>query len=433
MKEKTTMTPRLLLFVSLSFILAFSSCLKDKCEETRTFVRYDPVYRSEQQINAKIEVQAPRVLHKPGIIYYYQDHILINEFREGIHIFDNSNPQQPENVAFISIEGNEHFAVSKNVLQANKFVDLISIDISDLKNIQEVNRVKNAFGELYPEEGRGSLVYYRKTEQEMDLDCSEPNFNSLRWQDAEGGFWLVRGVANVEYLAADQADSNSGSSGGIGGSTARFTISKDHLFAVSEFNLNVFDLADAKHPQSVRTQNIGWGIETIYPFGDMLFIGSSSGMYIYDISNPASPNYQSSFDHARACDPVVTDGNTAYVTLRDGTECEGFNNQLDVIDVGNIYSPYLVKTYQMENPHGLAIHDEYLFICEGDFGFKIMQASHRDDIDLIKYYKDLPSKDVIVLPNELILIVGKNGLIQMDVTNPRNLQFVSEIRVEESN
>ena len=52
-------------------------------------------------------------------------------------------------------------------------------------------------------------------------------------------------------------------------------------------------------------------------------------MYIYDNSNPHNPTYMSQFEHAEVCDPVFIEGNFAYVTLRSGSRCNGFQNQLD--------------------------------------------------------------------------------------------------------
>ena len=37
-----------------------------------------------------------------------------------------------------------------------------------------------------------------------------------------------------------------------------------------------------------------------------------------------------------SCDPVVVQGDYAFVTLRGGTECQGFSNQLDIIDISTL-------------------------------------------------------------------------------------------------
>ena len=401
----------------LSFIL--TGCLKDQCTEKRTFIRFDPVYRSLEQLETPLSVQASRDIRSPGIVYVYKNLILVNEFRDGIHIIDNTDPQNPVLKAFIDMEGNEHFAVSHDQIQANKFNALVTIDISDPSNPVEKNRVYNAFNQIYQDSGRGFLVYFRQTDQVLTLDCSDPNFNSLRWSEERGGPFFVRAEA-FTFSSGAKAGSDMSNSAGTGGSTARFTIVGDYLYAVSENDLKVFGLKDPGKPVMVSEVNIGWGIETIYPFKDKLFIGSSSGMFVYDISDPSQPRLLSSFDHARACDPVISDGNTAYVTLRDGTTCEGFNNQLDVIDVSNMSSPYLVKTYPMDRPIGLAKYNNTLFVCEGDLGVKIMDATDRKNIKQIHRLKQWHAYDVIALADAHLLVIGNDGLIQWDVSKDKS-------------
>ncbi|MCB0665901.1 MAG: hypothetical protein KDC80_08780 [Saprospiraceae bacterium] len=414
----------------------FTSCLKDQCTETRTFIRYDPVYRTQAQLEEPITVEAPRPLEHPGIIYFYQNYILINEYQAGIHVINNTDQKNPVNEAFIAIDGNEHFAVIHDQLQASKFNDLLTIDIADLQHPVEKSRIRNVFQEAWEDPTRGFLVGHRQTEQTMTLDCSDPNFNSLRWSSGNtGGFWLDVAFANsLEFLPAGAAirDQTDGSAQGIGGSTARFTIASGHLYIVSDFDLKVLDLKDPASPVLRNTINLGWGIETIYPFKDRLFIGSSAGMHVFDISNPEAPLFQAMFEHARACDPVVADDNTAYVTLHDGTECEGFANQLDVIAVDNILNPRLINTYAMKHPHGLTLAGDILYVCEGQFGLKILDVSDRDHVEEIDFHKDIPSKDVIALPNETLLVIGDEGFSQYKISDPRKIEFLSRIPVVKS-
>ena len=102
---------------------------------------------------------------------------------------------------------------------------------------------------------------------------------------------------------------------GIGGSFARFTIYEDYLYTVDNTDLRVFDITDVTCPSFRNSSSIGWGIETIFPLKNRLFIGSNNGMFIYDVSSPLSPRQLSAFEHARACDPVFVQENTAFVTL----------------------------------------------------------------------------------------------------------------------
>lgn len=177
---------------------------------------------------------------------------------------------------------------------------------------------------------------------------------------------------------------------------------------------------------------MGWGIETIFPYKDKLFIGSTTGMFIYENKNPEKPFLLSQVNHFRACDPVVVQDNYAYVTLRsanNGVRCDGDVNQLDVIDITNVTSPVLSKVYPMESPYGLGIDKNDLFICEGKSGLKRYNASKPLDLQLTQHIKDMDSYDVIPL-GKTLLMIGKDGLYQYDYSDPKNLKQLSVIKVQ---
>ena len=213
---------------------------------------------------------------------------------------------------------------------------------------------------------------------------------------------------------------------GTGGSMARFTVSNGHLYTVDLYSIRHFDLSDPSAPDPNDPVNIGWDIETVFPYENNLFIGSRSGMHIYSIEDPTNPAFVSTFNHANACDPVVVEGDIAYVTLRDGTECETFTNQLEVIDISDLQNPTLIKTYPMFNPHGLGIQNGCLYICDGDEGLKYYDATDAENIELIKQYDDIHALDVIPL-NERLLLIGNDGFYQYEGFCQDEIFFLSAL------
>jgi len=159
-----------------------------------------------------------------------------------------------------------------------------------------------------------------------------------------------------------------------------------------------------------------------------MFLGTTTGMVIYDISNPTSPVSQSFFRHARSCDPVIVDDTLAYVTLRTGTSCGGNLNTLDVVNIKNINSPKMVMTYGLNNPHGLGKDGDLLFICDGSAGLKVYDASDPKQITshLIYTYPNIKAYDVIPIGNLLVLI-GDDGLYQYNYSNIQNITLLSSI------
>ncbi|HEX8546676.1 MAG TPA: hypothetical protein VF691_06910, partial [Cytophagaceae bacterium] len=214
------------------------------------------------------------------------------------------------------------------------------------------------------------------------------------------------------------------SSTGVGGSTARFAITGDYLYTVDHQSLNLFNVSKPSEPQYIQKIEMGQGIETIFSKGKALFIGSQFGMYIYDITAPASPNLLSNYSHVFSCDPVVADDNYAYVTLRSNSWCGRNVNRLEIIDIKNLRNPQLVKTYPMVGPKGLAIDGNKLFVC--DAGLKIYDATNVNNL-ILKNHFPIAADDVISLRG-LLMVTGKEGITQYDYSND-TISFLSKLQV----
>jgi hypothetical protein len=233
---------------------------------------------------------------------------------------------------------------------------------------------------------------------------------------------LVHNKGNREYAVEAAPPTSTGK----GGSLARFTIINDYLYVLSGSDLQLFEIKNPAAPSVWERIRIGWDIETIFPYQDKLFIGGQEGMYIYDNRNPANPIQISRFSHVTSCDPVVVEGNYAYVTLRGGTRCGGRNNRLEIIDISNIYNPRLIADYPMDGPYGLGIDRGLLFICDGDAGLKLFDATDPYNLVPVLSFPDIKTHDVI-LHNEIAILVGREGLYQYDYKYFPNVELISVI------
>lgn len=420
-----------LLFFALAITTVLMvGCIEDDCTETQTFYQYNAVYYPEAQIRATPSMGESRELVNPGKMYFYQDYIFINEQAEGVHIYDMSDVSSPRAIGFIDIVGNFDIAIKDGMLYADNVIDMVVLDVRDINNVRFVNRVEG-FQERWFNEGLGYYSHQQRAERQAVLDCSETDFGG-------GNFWRgdVFFAENDAGVFIDQAgDGGSGSpasGSGVSGSFARFTILGDYLYTVNESSLLAWNIADANLPTATSTNNLGWGIETIFPYGDKLFIGSNSGMFIYNTDDPAHPRQLSRFEHARACDPVVVQDDIAYVTLRNGSQCQGFVNQLDIIDVSSLTSPRLIKSHDMDNPHGLAVRGDYLFLGEGVHGLKSFNITDSEDIMLLDHKKDHHVYDVISLNASTLLVVGADGFYIYDSSDAKDLKEISYIPVAKS-
>lgn len=412
--------------VAVSFVaMFFSSCLEDTCTSTRTFVQWDPVYIPESEIRPGIEMQEARELVDPGNINYYNNYLFVNERRQGVHVIDNSNPENPVNLGFIAIPGNLDMAIRNNTLYADLYLDLVAIDITDPLNATLKGRTDGVFASYYPlVEEAGYIVEYVPTERTIEVDC-----NDWRW----GRTFFVddQDFAFVNIAASTSGQEVISNAQGVSGSMSRFTLSKDYLYALDDYRMRVFDIK-AQMPELANTVEVDWGIETLFPYGEYLFIGANAGMFILDNSNPVAPALIAEFEHAQSCDPVFVTDDIAYVTLRSGNWCQGFTNQLDVIDVSDIDDPRLIRTHQMQNPHGLSVVDETLFLCEGPWGLKVFDVEDPRAIgdNQLEHVTGLHGFDVIALDNgSHLIVVGQEGIYQYNSSDRENLVQLSMIKV----
>jgi hypothetical protein len=415
MKKLFSIIAVLLISITACFL---QGCFKDSCRNSYTI--YRPVYKKLTEVRASMKSEAPQPLLRTGKIYVYDKYIFINEINKGIHIIDNTNPASPKNIGFINIPGNVDLAVKGNFLYADSFSDIVVFDISNPALVSPRTFMDNVlkdygfyWGNSTNADSVSILVDYIAKDTTVDCETYQrwnacPNCTFI---DSRGPFALN---------SAPQAGK------GTGGSLARFSVVNSYLYAVTSSSLYSFSLSDPSQPQNVNIKTLGWNIETIYPFKDKLFIGSSSGMFIFDLSDPAVPAAYGQFNHARTCDPVVADDHYAFVTLRSGNSCQGFNNQLDVVDINNLSNPSLVKSYSMTNPYGLSKDGNILFICDGKDGLKVFNATDVNNVYLIKKFGSIEAYDVITI-NGLAIVIAKDGLYQYNYSDPGNIKFISHI------
>ncbi len=420
---------KIIILLSACMFVLFS-CSED-CQTTYTYETYLPVYKSPEELTPEISYEASRSLESPGKIYYYGNYILINEKNAGVHIIDNSDIQNPTKIGFISIEGNLDIALKGDFLYADDFYNLMVIDISDMQNPKITCTIPNIKEEAYFDEVRRAfIVDYEHVTEQIEIGCDEEAPFEIV---VDGNTLFNTDLRFIDIAVEAQDVAIPGAPSGGGGSLARVAFINDNFYYVNNYAMKVFDASVLSKPDLLNTVYLDWGVETIFPYEDKIFIGANDGMHILDNSDPANPEYISTFRHARACDPVVVQDDIAYVTLRDGSECQNFINQLDVVDVQNIEEPQLIASFPMDNPHGLSVREETLYLCEGKAGLKVFDVSNLEEIDrnLLSHLKELEAYDVISLTPELLLMVGPGGFYQFDSSDPKSLKLLSSILIGE--
>jgi len=384
------------------FLLPLSGC--DKSNGAKRYLVYEPIYKSTADVLAGINGKPTEGIDSAGKVYINGNYIFLSDVDKGIHVYDNRNPSHPVQVAFLSIPGNQDIVVKGNTLYADMYDALLAVDISDLRHVKVTRQLEHLFIMRRYVNGYG-----------MPKDSVITGWVKKYTETPPGnGPCYMCGMVPGDLVP--MAFSSSKSSG-LAGSMAKMVLLNNHLYALAESHtLQIIDLDNTDQPSAGPTVGAGFDLETIFPFQDKLFLGSSSGVYIYDVSSPDNPVAEGTFAHGRACDPVITDGDYAYVTLHSGSMCGGAANELNVLNVKDLKNPTLVKTYSMSKPMGLSKDGDLLFVCDGP-GVKVYKAGNPGQLQFVKTIIASKAYDVIAY-NKHLLVTAEEGIYQFDYSKP---------------
>lgn len=426
---------------SLPLILLLFAAVVAGCADrtVRSYTANVPEYQDiETWRSTPITFGGAQDLKNPGKIYVYGNLLLVSEQMKGVHFFDNSNPANPRNLGFLPVTANTDIAVRENVLYLDSYRDLLAFDISNPTAPTLLSRTNDAldfdrwetftclpgfdmnypFAMVDPNEGIVTGWHVGKVTTEGFMDMATVRFvasnNDFRGGTGSGKNGSATNMAPV----------------GIAGSTACFAIHDNYLYALSSTEIRTFDISSGV--SRVNTTEVSWGAtaETIFTSDDLLFLGSNTGMLIYSLSNPSTPSFLSFYDHGTGCDPVVVQGDRAYLTLSTGRTCGGALNILEVVDISNPSSPMSLQTYPMTSPRGLGLDENLLFLCDGTDGLKVFDKTDETNITghMIDQFSGIVANDVIPLGSTL-LMTSESGIYQYDYTDVRNIHQVSLIPI----
>lgn len=401
-------------------LMVFPGCLKDHINGTYQIAT--PVYELKSTVLANINGDPATPISLTGQIYVKGSYIYLNDVNKGIHIIDNSDPSHPSPVAFLNIPGNLNIAIRNNVLYADMFGDVLSLDITDAHHARLLGVLRNFFSNrIYGPDS--NYVIARWMIKDTTISGSpQQNFffpipHTTYYTDPG-----LAGLAAAEYSTASSAAGGSGT--GTAGSTAVMALVGDYLYAIpEEHSLGVVHIADSTNPVCNWFNMAGYDLETLFPIRDKLLLGSKEGVYVYSISNPAQPVKVGEFTHGTACDPVIANSNYAYVTLHSGTYCGGAANELDILDATDLSNATAIKSYPMTSPTGLCLDGSLLFVCDASV-VKVFDATDPENLRLLSSPDVSQPSDVLAF-NHLLLVVATDGLHEFDYSDPSHVMALS--------
>lgn len=210
------------------------------------------------------------------------------------------------------------------------------------------------------------------------------------------------------------------------GSTAKFTIIGDFLYAASSNNLITFNINAPNMPIYSTEIAIGSGVERIFSFAGKLFVGARSGMLIFDIATDGTPELRTSdYEYIKSCQPVAFNGQYAYVSVRNDDECRTSvsANEIQILDITDILNPTIISSFSMGSPQGIGISDNTLFVCDKQNGFTALDVTNPLAIVSLAIFP-FYTKEVIVLENT-VLAFSNTQIYQFDYSDLNNIYLVS--------
>jgi hypothetical protein len=241
-------------------------------------------------------------------------------------------------------------------------------------------------------------------------------------------------ILSIIFLFAcnkSTGDSAALNSSGQGGSLARFTIAGNYLYTVDKQNLKVYDITNGSQPVFKSSVPVGFEIETIFPFKDKLFIGSTSVVHIFSIEDPAHPKKLAeaiSPGVMRRCDPVVAKDSVAYATLRTNGPCGGIQSILAIYNIKDVTHPVQVNTFPVDEPYGLGYSGNTLYVCDKILGLIVFDITKAYSPQIVKYVSTHGSDIIDVIPyNNILVCWASDGMLVYDISNANDPVLVKKI------
>ena len=332
---------------------------------------------------------SPRLPLYPGNIYSIDSLLLIADEKQGIFIYSVAATDTPRLVQTIQQYGVRGVAMKDSTMYIGTWRGVNVYRRASDGSYDSVYAVYRNAGYDYED------YYVSDTRPLFGCGCNEP----------------------VNYTGGTEVSDG----GGIGGSYAIFAILDTFLYVVDNQYLVTFSIAKPDAPYRLSYLDVNWSIETIYPMESHLYIGGANGMYIIDRSDGAHPKLSGSVDHFRACDPVVVQDSTAWVTLRSGGFCGTSSDELWTVAVTDPYHPQLLHTTAAPTPYGLVVRDSLLYVANGNNGFSLYRVKTGEPL-LIKQWATFAAKDFIWKDTRLF-VMAFSAVYIFGIDNPEEPQL----------
>lgn len=223
--------------------------------------------------------------------------------------------------------------------------------------------------------------------------------------------------------------------GGKSGSITRFATYQGYMYVLNLNEVQTYSLSNPNKPLLVHTLTTDYGLETINIYDNTIFLGSTTSLYILDISDPAVPALLSKTDRtlefSNGCDPVVVKGFYAYSTVKIIENICGFRSSRSALIVYNIIdrrNPQEVGTYTLDTPNGLGYKDNYLFVCdEGADRLEVFDISNPEQLVKTSLSVQMTDPTDLIVDGDKMFVATKTDFQIFDISDMNNIRRIGQI------
>jgi len=249
--------------------------------------------------------------------------------------------------------------------------------------------------------------------QEYDENFTTQQYDDITattadWNTALGELLLKR---LTPVLAGQFTTSNPSQDVAISGSNA--------ILADQAGGLKIFDISDPIQPNLIATYPTPDSFWSVTVSGNYAYVGSSSGLDVLNISNPASPQLVGEINVGNPFSTYVQDVEVSgdYALLADQDQ------GLIVVGLTVIGSPRILTAVDLlpSDARGVDISGNYALVADGTSGLKIVDINISDPTfaQLKSAYTTAGVANAVAVSGRYAFVGLTNGSIQaVDISNP---------------
>lgn len=244
-------------------------------------------------------------------------------------------------------------------------------------------------------------------------------------------------IISITFLfAACAKESAETSAPGKSGSITRFAVYQHYMYVLNQNEVQTFDITQKEQPVLVHRLPTDFGLETITIYDNTIFLGSTTALYIVNISNPAAPYIQAQSQRIGqfngGCDPVVVKNQYAFSTIKIIQNICGnvsAESALLVYNVSDLSAPYTIGTYPLNIPNGLSYKDNFLFICdEGSDELRVFDISNPEAlVELSHLNVSLQDPYDLIIDGSRMIVSCKSSFQIYDIADLVQIKKLGQI------